>query len=194
MTEISPIDFTTQNFMQQVNAKNNKKVEGLFNFSEKELTPQEKKENEKIAINKLKEEGYKITQNNDGTYLLEDLLGHKSKITSLGLNEKGGVTFSELQVQIIDPSQRERYERNVLNGGKDSVEEKAKYAKQAMDKAKKAGYEIEDKGNGQYVLTNPEGGKSLVTNFDISYDGGATWTTLPVYIEGENQKPIFEEY
>ena len=110
------------------------------------------------------------------------------------MDQKGGVRFSELQILIIDPSQKERYQRNVLNGGKDTEEEIAKYAKQAMDKATKAGYKIETKEDGKYILTSPDGKKSLVTNFNIAYDGGATWTVLPVYIKGEKSDPVFELY
>ena len=174
-------------------AKAKKGAEPFFRAG-KELTPEEKQVNEKKAIEMLKKDGYKITPNDDGTYTLKDNLGHLSKITNLGLNERGGVRFTELTVNIIAPSQRERYERNVLGGGEDSAKDKAKYAKEAMDIAKKAGYKIEEQGNGKFILTNPDGAKSLVTDFDIAYDGGAIWTTLPLNLEGNKPKVLFEEY
>lgn len=158
----------------------------------KELTPKEKQENEKKAINLLKNQGCKLTSNNDGTYILEDNLGHKSKITNLGLNENGGVVYQDLLVQIIDPSQKDRFER-LSRGGEDSPADKEKYAKQAMNILKKAGYQIEDQGDGRYILTTPAGNKSLVNDFNIDFDGGAVWTVLPVAL-GNKLNIMFEEF
>lgn len=176
--------------------KPEKKSGGAFKlpplFQSPKTNSQDRLVDEKQAIDILKKDGYKLTPQDDGTYIIEDILGHKSKITDIRFNERGGVTFNSLMVEIIDPSQRERYKKNVINGGEDSPEEKAMYAKQAMDKVQKAGYKIEDQGDGTYLLTNPEGFKSLVEDFDIGYDGGAIWSVLPVYLNSEKSETAFK--
>lgn len=170
-------------------------VDQLFpNLRKKELTPEQRKNNEQTALKQLKRDGYKLTPDGEGRYIIEDKLGHKSKITSLGLDEKGNATYLELQVQIIDPSQKARFERIVLNNEKESPEDKAKYAKQAMQKARNAGYTITQQEHGRYILTDPTGHRSLVTNFNIDWDGGATWTVLPIDLGGNKPNFTLEKY
>ena len=151
-------------------------------------TPQQKAADSKKAIDLYKKQGYKITQQSDGSYLMEDKLGHKSKVQSFGLDEKGHPTALVLQVQIVDPSQKERFEKR-MRGEKETDAERAKYEKQAIAKMKNAGYKLQPKGDGRYILTAPDGSKSLITRPDIDLDGGASWTVLPVHLT--DNKPKF---
>lgn len=191
MSKVEPIKFSNQNTTSKIESKEKAK-ELLFKCKE-ELTTEQKAENEKKAVDVLKQEGYKLTPKGDGKYILEDVLGHKHMINNLGFNDRGVVSYTELMINYIDPSQKERYDRKVLKGEDDTPEDKAKYAKQSMDIARKAGYTIEDRGDGTYILTNPDGGRSVVNNFDIAYDGGAVWTTLPVHLDGEKPRFMLQE-
>ena len=191
MSKVEPIKFSNQKATQIF--EGGKKAENLLFKFNNDITPQERAENEKKAVDILKQEGYKLTSKGDGTYILEDVLGHKHMINNLGFNDRGVVSYTELMINYIDPSQKERYDRKVLKGEDDTPEDKAKYAKQSMDTARKAGYTIEDRSDGTYILTNPDGGRSVVNNFDIAYDGGAVWTTLPVHLDGEKPRFMLQE-
>ena len=67
---------------------------------------------------------------------------------------------------------------------------RAKYEKQAIAKMKNAGYKLQPKGDGKYILTAPNGTKSLITRPDIDLDGGASWMVLTIHLT--DNKPKFK--
>ena len=99
-----------------------------FQKTPQQKTPQQKAADSKKAIEIYKKQGYKITKQNDGTYIMEDKLGHKSKVQSFGLDDKGNPISLVLQVQIVDPSQQKRFEKR-MRGEKETDAERAKYEK-----------------------------------------------------------------
>ena len=65
-------------------------------------------------------------------------------------------------------------------------EQKAQNEAACKQILKNAGYTLEAQDGGRYILTNPDGKKSLVNNLGLGLDGGAIWTVLPVNLNYGN--------
>lgn len=134
------------------------------------------------VLTQLKKMGYEVEDCGDGTYILTDQLKHKTQVKDFSYDNQGNLTWYNLYVQIIDQAQNYRISNEMTD------EQKAQNEAACKQILKNAGYTLEAQDGGRYILTNPDGKKSLVNNLGLGLDGGAIWTVLPVNLNYGNNK------